>query len=55
MSNIKYLSPETKENIFHGLDRIANSNISVNEIEKFIDCIEPQLVAEWYNRKLETL
>ena len=51
----KYMTEETKQNIFHGLDRVANSNISVNDIEQFIDCIEPELVSEWHNRKLSTL
>lgn len=46
----KYMTEETKQNIFHGLTRIANSDIPVNEVIKFIDVIEPQLVAEWYNK-----
>jgi hypothetical protein len=50
MSKIQYLSEETKNNIYHGLERLSKTPVKTSDLCSWIDCIEPQLVAEWYNK-----
>jgi hypothetical protein len=39
MSKIQYISPETKENIFHGLDRLSKTQVKTSDLCNWLDWI----------------
>jgi len=46
-----FLENKHEKNIFHGLERLSKTPVKTSDLCDWIDCIEPELVAEWYNQK----